>query len=107
MSSQILIAVPKIKIAKIHCKIFVFTFFPKCAPKGEAIKLAIIMIKAGINITCPVISLPVVAPIEEINVIAKDVAMVILVGIFKTRSIIGTKINAPAAPTIQIGRAHV
>lgn len=42
----------------------------------------------------------VVAPIDEIKVIAKEVAMVILVGIFNTTSMIGTNKNAPAAPTI-------
>ena len=39
-------------------------------------------------------------PIEDMNVIAKLVAIVIRVGICKTVNIIGTSRNPPAAPTI-------
>ncbi len=77
-----------------------FIFFPAFAPNGEAIKLAIIIIIAGTYSICPVVILPTVEPIDEINVIASEDAIVILVGIFKTTSIIGTSKNAPAAPTI-------
>lgn len=41
-----------------------------------------------------------IAPIDEISVMAKEEAIVTLVGIFKTVSIIGTNRNAPPAPTI-------
>lgn len=44
--------------------------------------------------------LPTLPPTEEINVIAKLVAIVMRVGIFKTVNIIGTSKNPPAAPTI-------
>ena len=48
--------------------------------------------------TCPVTIFPVVIPIEEINVIAIDVAIVMRSGNFKITSIMGTKRNEPPAP---------
>lgn len=77
-----------------------FIFFPAIAPSGAAIKLATTMIAAGPQSTCPVVILPTVAPIDEMNVIANDEAIVIRVGIFKRTSMIGTSKKAPAAPTI-------
>lgn len=47
ISIQILIEVPKINKANTACSIFVFTFCPAFAPKGEASKLATIIIAAG------------------------------------------------------------
>ncbi|MNZ93846.1 hypothetical protein D3C78_1129370 [compost metagenome] len=44
--------------------------------------------------------MPAVEPIDEMKVIASDEAIATRVGIFKTTSITGTVINAPAAPTI-------
>lgn len=76
------------------------TFLPAMAPNGDAIKLATIMMDAGKYSIWPVIIFPVVEPIEEMNVIAKDEAIVIRVGILNTTSIIGTNKKAPAAPTI-------
>ena len=78
-----------------------FIFCPILAPSGEAIILATTIIAAGAYNTWSVTTLPTVEPIEEINVIARLEAMVTRVGIFKITSMIGTKINAPAAPTIQ------
>ena len=60
--------------------------------------LAIAIIRAGITTTCPVITFPVVIPIEEINVTAIDVAIVIRIGNFKMTSIIGTNKKEPPAP---------
>src|SRR5699024_3599850 len=93
-------AVPNIKIARIHCKYFVFMFFPVLAPKGEAIRLAITIIIAGTHVTCPVATLLADVPIEEIKVIARDEAMVIRDGIFKITSIIGSSKQEPPAPTM-------
>lgn len=75
-------------------------FCPAFAPKGDAIKLAMTIIIAGMNSTWPVVIFANVDPIEEINVIANEEAIVIFVGIFRTESIIGTNRKAPAAPTI-------
>src|SRR5699024_3477755 len=52
--------------------------------------------------TCalPISIFPTAVPIDEMKVIASELAIVIRVGIFKTTIIIGTSINAPAAPTI-------
>src|SRR5699024_8013783 len=99
-SNQILTALAKIRAAKIHCKYLVFIFLPTLAPSGAPIILAITIIIAGINNTWPVAILPAAVPIEEMKVIASELAIVILVGIFNTTIIIGTKTNAPAAPTI-------
>src|SRR5690625_3558138 len=85
---------------KSQCKYFALIFFPIFAPNGEAIKLATIMITAGTNNTCPVMTLLVAVPMDDRNVIANEVAMVILVGILRITNMIGTNINAPPAPTI-------
>jgi hypothetical protein len=98
MSIQIFNAVATINKANITCNTLVFIFLPAIAPSGDAIKLATIMINSGKYSICPVVILPTAAPIEEINVIAKENAIVILVGIFNTTSIIWTNKNAPAAP---------
>lgn len=58
------------------------------------------MTAAGKSGTSPEKSLPVTDPIEEMNVIAKEEAIVILVGIRSITSMIGTSKNAPPAPTI-------
>src|SRR5690625_8013994 len=55
---------------------------------------------AGKSKTLPVAIFPTAVPIDEMKVIASELAIVIRVGIFKTTIIIGTSINAPAAPTI-------
>src|SRR5690606_30877674 len=47
ISAQILIAVPRIKSANIHCKYFVFIFWPSFAPSGAAKRLATIITAAG------------------------------------------------------------
>lgn len=47
ISIHTFIAVAPIRTAKIICKTFVFIFCPDFAPRGAAIRLAIIMIKAG------------------------------------------------------------
>ena len=47
ISTQSLIAVAAIKIAKMICNAFTFIFFPTIAPSGAAIKLATIIIAAG------------------------------------------------------------
>lgn len=99
MVIQVFTAVTKIKIPIIICKTFVFTRFPTFAPIGEAIKLAATIMSEGRISTCPVEIFPETAPIDEINVMAKEEAIVIRVGIFKTTSIMGTNKNAPPAPT--------
>src|SRR5699024_10673105 len=81
------------------CNTLVFTRLPAFAPSGDAIRLAIIMITAGISNTWPVIILPAVEPTAERNVMASEDAIVTRVGIFSTSSIIGTNKNAPAATT--------
>lgn len=43
---------------------------------------------------------PTVAPIDEIRVIANEDAIVTRVGIFNITNMIGTRRNAPPAPTI-------
>src|SRR5699024_3161291 len=96
----IFIAVTTIIIANIICKCLAFVQALILAPKGEAIILTKITIIAGIHKTSPVNSLPAVVPIEEKKVIPKEVAIVILVGIFKIVIITGTSKNAPPAPTI-------
>ena len=58
-------------------------------------RLAATMISAGKYSTCPVIIFPAAEPIDEINVMASEDAIVIRVGIFSTVSIIGTNRNAP------------
>ena len=100
ISSQIFPAVARMNRASIHCKTLVFTFCPTFAPIGAAIKLATIIIMEGPYKICPVITLPIVVPMDEINVIARLVAIVTRVGIRRTTSMIGTRIKAPAAPTI-------
>src|SRR5690606_24400270 len=96
-SRQILMAVAAMRIARIHLRTFVFIFWPAFAPIGAAIRLATIMMTAGQNRTCPVNTLPAVEPIDEMNVIASDVAIVIRVGMLSTVSMIGTSRNEPAA----------
>lgn len=86
--------------AKIICSDFVFMFLPTFAPSGAAIKLAIIMMTAGSHTIWSVMIFPAVEPIDEMNVMASELAIAIFVGIRSTTSIIGIKMNAPAAPTI-------
>ena len=93
-------AVPKINSDKIHCNTLVLAFWPTFAPNGAARMLATIMTAAGPYRIWSVTILPTVEQIDEINVIASEVAMVMRVGIRKTTSMIGTRIKAPAAPTI-------
>lgn len=93
-------AVPKINSDRIHCNTLVFAFWPTFAPSGAAKILATIMTAAGPYRIWSVTILPTVEPMDEMNVIASEVAMVMRVGIRKTTSMIGTKMNAPAAPTI-------
>jgi hypothetical protein len=95
ISIQTFTATATINKAKITCNTFVFTFFPAIAPSGEASKLATTMISDGKNSTCPVDTFPVMAPIYEISAMAKEEAIVIRVGIFKTVSMIGTNKNVP------------
>src|SRR5699024_725647 len=100
ISNHTLTAVPKINIARIYCKYVVLMFLPVLAPKGDAIRLATTIIIAGSHVTCPVTTLLAEVPIEEIKVMASEEAIVILVGIFKITSIIGTSKKEPPAPTI-------
>ena len=100
IDNQVFTAVAKINRPIVPCNTFVFNFLPMLAPIGEAIKLATTIINAGSIGIFPVAIFPETAPMDEINVMAKEEAIVILVGILRTTSIIGTNKNAPPAPTI-------
>src|SRR5699024_3742222 len=100
ISVQILRAVAIITIAKKICKYLVLVRALTLAPIGAAITLTIITTITGLHNTSPVNNFPVVVPIEERNVIPKEVAMVILFGIYKIVIMTGTSKNAPPAPTI-------
>ncbi len=78
---------------------FTLIRFPTRAPNGAATTLAQIITRLGPSSTSPADNLPIVAPIDEMNVMASEDAMVTLIGIFSTTSIKGTSKNAPAAPT--------
>lgn len=69
-------------------------------PSGAAKTLAITMTTDGHSKTFPAITFPTVDPIEDINVMASEDAIVTRVGILRTISMIGTRMNAAAAPTM-------
>src|SRR5687767_8774530 len=100
MSYQILMAVAKIKAAKIHFNTLALIRLATRTPRGEANVLAMTMITEGQKSTCPVNTFPTVAPMDETNVMAIDEAIATRVGMFRITSMMGIRMNAPAAPTI-------
>ena len=77
-----------------------FILCPSFAPSGAAKILATTITAAGPYRIWSVTIFPIVEPMDDINVIASEVAMVIRVGIFSITSMIGTRMKEKGIESI-------